>query len=99
MQSILPPIPHMLRWYVALLPFSARNLYGIKIGVEFRNEDKVDEMAKEFPLWGLTLWMTSDLLEKAGYSPIFIRHSSTGKWFLFLMALLLSGLLIRSLVS
>ncbi|KAI8896683.1 NUDIX hydrolase domain-like protein [Globomyces pollinis-pini] len=49
------------------------SFFGIPIDesyCEISTGKQVNLTAKKYPLWGLTLWMTSDLLTLMGYSPI-----------------------------
>ena len=51
------------------------SFFGIPIPADYRHSESDTEMAKaaierSFPLWGLTLWMTSDLLKMSGYPTI-----------------------------
>ncbi|KAJ3300393.1 hypothetical protein HDV03_002209, partial [Kappamyces sp. JEL0829] len=92
----LPPVRPSLRYYIALLPFSARNLYGIDIDDRFLHcipGSEKRQVVRQFPLWGLTLWMTSDFLFACGFRRIFIRHSATVHIWVPLLVLLAASCL------
>ena len=71
----VPRIDNILNRFIGNLSF-----FGIPIPAEFRYASSDSEMSRlaidrQFPLWGLTLWMTSDLLKLMGFSNIASKGS------------------------
>ena len=74
------------------------SFYGIPIPTDYRHSESDSEMSraaiqKQFPLWGLTLWMTSDLLDLMGYASI--AHKGSPRYSAFDVNLILKLLSAR----